>query len=131
MKKIGEIVQMFEEIEKQEGQFKVMSAARLYVRGIKFADTKKRLLITIAKKRTMFFRQKGFCSICDQPMQPSDIRFLQVDHHQPLSKGGENSFLNRGLVHAVCNRIKGSKDVIAMAKRTGETVKVQIERRNP
>jgi len=130
MKSISDIVRVLEEIEREEGRFKVVTAARQYARHRKFVDPKGRTYTTTAKKRSMFFRQGGVCPICNEFMKPTEMRLLEVNHHQPLSAGGENTDRNRSLVHASCNRKKGSKDVIDQSKESGETVKEQIERRD-
>lgn len=59
----------------------------------------------------VFTRDNGACGICKRAVEPEDK--WHIDHVLPLSKGGEHSYANTQLAHAVCNIAKGSKLVAA------------------
>jgi 5-methylcytosine-specific restriction endonuclease McrA len=48
----------------------------------------------------------GVCGICGEDVDPFDF---QVDHVVPLSRGGENSYANTQVAHALCNQRKGPR----------------------
>ena len=51
-------------------------------------------------------RDKGVCHICEETVEFGDHHF---DHVIPLSEGGEHSFDNVKVAHALCNLRKGPK----------------------
>jgi 5-methylcytosine-specific restriction endonuclease McrA len=59
-------------------------------------------------------RDRWVCQICLLPIPPSaemgNLRYGNVDHIVPSSKGGPADDSNFQAAHAVCNSIKGDKD---------------------
>jgi 5-methylcytosine-specific restriction endonuclease McrA len=58
-------------------------------------------------------RDNGCCGICFQQIDPSllwpDKMSKTLDHIVPLSKGGEHSYANAQIAHAVCNSRKNDR----------------------
>jgi len=48
----------------------------------------------------------GVCRICGRDLNPLDF---EVDHIEPLSRGGDHSYENCAPVHRGCNARKGDK----------------------
>jgi RNA-directed DNA polymerase len=72
-------------------------------------------------------RQDGKCRFCDSSFKTGDL--MEVDHKEPLSKGGKNTYDNLQLLHRHCHDKKTAQDVFGTirAKReikpTAETPK--------
>lgn len=45
------------------------------------------------------------CYICGEPFEK--MKDITLDHHVPVSKGGDNSLTNLRLAHSNCNQLKG------------------------
>lgn len=58
-------------------------------------------------------RDRGVCGICHEPVDQSlawpDKWSKTCDHIVPLAKGGEHSYANAQLAHAVCNSRKNDR----------------------
>lgn len=66
-------------------------------------------------KETLFQLQRGRCAICTEKLNAD----CHLDHIQPLSKGGENTFLNVQLLCQPCNLAKNSKHPIDFMQSRG------------
>ena len=55
-------------------------------------------------RNEVFRRWKGRCGICGELVDPDSFA---TDHIRPLSAGGEHSYANVQLAHAICNQRKG------------------------
>lgn len=66
-------------------------------------------------RRRLFVDQKGVCALCRQSLDwyrvLGETDYAHMDHIHPYSKGGRTVFSNAQLVHAICNRSKGNKQV--------------------
>lgn len=60
-------------------------------------------------KRALFNQQAGICPCCFQKIGRLDE--AQVDHMQPLSKGGADVLGNLALTHSRCNKDKHNKSI--------------------
>ena len=78
--------------------------------GQSFTATNKRVAFTAAERETIKShlgkKQKGKCAGCGRKI-PADLQ--EIDHIQPVSKGGGNELRNLQLLCATCNRRKGAK----------------------
>ena len=63
---------------------------------------------------TLWNRQGRVCCVCNLLLDLSDTGHngLHIDHITPLSKSGDSSIENLQLLHADCNRRKGSNLVV-------------------
>lgn len=59
----------------------------------------------------LILRQKGTCLFCKQKFSSQDV--LEVDHVQPLSKGGKDNYNNLQLLHRECHVKKTKLDLAA------------------
>jgi 5-methylcytosine-specific restriction endonuclease McrA len=48
----------------------------------------------------LYERDNGICGICNEPVDKNDF---QIDHVIPLCQGGEHSYANTQVAHAICN----------------------------
>lgn len=69
--------------------------------------------------RPILFKRDGWtCQLCGDPVDPSlkypDLMAATVDHIVPLSRGGEHSYANTQLAHALCNSLKGDHETGSM-----------------
>jgi 5-methylcytosine-specific restriction endonuclease McrA len=48
----------------------------------------------------------GVCGICGRDVDPGNF---QIDHIEPVSRGGEHSYLNTQPAHPKCNMAKGNR----------------------
>jgi 5-methylcytosine-specific restriction endonuclease McrA len=55
----------------------------------------------------VFQRDRGICALCSKPVDPA-ARW-DIDHIEPVSKGGAHSYDNVQLAHKFCNQSKGNK----------------------
>ena len=55
-------------------------------------------------KQSMFRAQRGRCNYCGRTHR---IRYLEIDHKQPVSRGGSNATDNLQLLCTPCNMRKG------------------------
>lgn len=76
-----------------------IGTARAHVRGILTTSKRKGWLKTRIKM------QKGRCALCGEVMHDD----ATIDHHVPLSRGGEDCFDNTQATHRRCNQIKGDR----------------------
>ncbi|WP_293142447.1 group II intron reverse transcriptase/maturase [Okeania sp. SIO3I5] len=53
---------------------------------------------------TLLKRQKNKCAFCGLTFSPSDL--MEVDHIKPRSKGGDNTYRNKQLLHRHCHDSK-------------------------
>ncbi len=63
--------------------------------------TKKKTL-----KKVLYSDQSGICNLCDEYV---NIKFMEIDHITPVSKGGHDYDDNKQLLCGHCNKIKGNK----------------------
>ncbi|NEQ72285.1 MAG: group II intron reverse transcriptase/maturase [Okeania sp. SIO2C9] len=57
---------------------------------------------------TLLKRQKNKCAFCGLTFSPSDL--MEVDHIKPRSKGGDNTYENKQLLHRHCHDTKTALD---------------------
>ncbi len=57
---------------------------------------------------TLLKRQKNKCAFCGLTFSPTDL--MEVDHIKPRSKGGDNSYKNKQLLHRHCHDSKTASD---------------------
>ncbi|NEO54768.1 MAG: group II intron reverse transcriptase/maturase [Okeania sp. SIO3B5] len=57
---------------------------------------------------TLLKRQKNKCASCGLTFRPNDL--IEVDHIKPKSKGGDNTYKNKQLLHRHCHDIKTAID---------------------
>lgn len=62
----------------------------------------------------LFERDNWTCQLCGDPVDP-DLKYpdpmcASVDHIVPLCAGGEHSYANTQLAHALCNSLKGDRE---------------------
>ncbi len=70
---------------------------------------------TMADVLDLFRRQRGRCAGCRASIKPG----YEIDHIQPLVKGGHNAISNIQLLCRPCNRQKQAQDPIDWAQKTG------------
>ncbi len=61
---------------------------------------------------TLLKQQKGKCAHCGLTFRPTDL--IEVDHIVPWSKGGDNTYKNKQLLHRHCHDSKTAKDLKAV-----------------
>jgi 5-methylcytosine-specific restriction endonuclease McrA len=64
---------------------------------------KKAQFIESVDPNIVYARDGGICKLC---MKKINNELWEVDHIIPLSRGGEHSYVNAQLAHAICNRKK-------------------------
>lgn len=87
---------------------------------------KQEAFVEEVRRPTLFERDNWTCQLCGDPVDP-DLRYpdpmvASVDHIVPLSQGGEHSYRNTQLAHALCNSLKGDREAGSMmfaASRAG------------
>ncbi|WP_293117871.1 group II intron reverse transcriptase/maturase [Okeania sp. SIO1I7] len=57
---------------------------------------------------TLLKRQKNKCASCGLTFRPNDL--IEVDHIKPKSKGGDNTYKNKQLLHRHCHDSKTASD---------------------
>ena len=57
---------------------------------------------------TLLQRQQNKCAFCGLTFRPTDLR--SVDHIEPRSKGGDNTYKNKQLLHRHCHDTKTALD---------------------
>ncbi|MGK7921302.1 MAG: group II intron reverse transcriptase/maturase [Trichodesmium sp.] len=57
---------------------------------------------------TLLKRQKNKCAFCGPTFSPTDL--MEVDHIKPRSKGGDNTYKNKQLLHRHCHDTKTALD---------------------
>ena len=60
------------------------------------------------KLATLLKRQQGKCNHCGLPFKPGDL--IEIDHIEPKSKGGKNSYANLQALHKHCHDTKTTTD---------------------
>ena len=63
-----------------------------------------RIVFSRSVKNQLFMAQKGKCSYCGRTHR---LRYLEIDHKHPLSRGGGNETYNLQLLCTPCNMRKG------------------------
>jgi RNA-directed DNA polymerase len=58
---------------------------------------------------TLLKRQKNKCAFCGLHFRPTDL--IEVDHIVPKSKGGNNTYKNKQLLHRHCHDVKTANDL--------------------
>ena len=61
---------------------------------------------------TLLKQQKGKCAYCGLTFRPTDL--IEVDHIAPRSKGGNNTYVNKQLLHRHCHDVKTANDLKAV-----------------
>jgi len=59
-------------------------------------------------------RQKGKCPHCESSFKTGDL--MEVDHKEPLSKGGKNTYDNLQLLHRHCHDKKTAQDAVGTTR---------------
>ena len=72
----------------------------------KYGNNERRIVLSETEKNNLIEKQKNKCPICGDALFIGDE--IEVDHINPLSIGGRDSFLNLQVVHKDCNRKKGA-----------------------
>ncbi|MGD1717090.1 group II intron reverse transcriptase [Dapis sp. BLCC M172] len=57
---------------------------------------------------TLLRRQKNKCAFCGLTFSPTDL--MEIDHIKPRSKGGDNTYKNKQLLHRHCHDSKTALD---------------------
>ncbi|NEQ36740.1 MAG: group II intron reverse transcriptase/maturase [Okeania sp. SIO3I5] len=57
---------------------------------------------------TLLKQQEGKCAYCGHYFRPTDL--MEVDHIKPRSKGGDNTYKNKQLLHRHCHDSKTASD---------------------
>lgn len=75
---------------------------------------KKAAFVEEVWRPVLFKRDNWICQLCGDPVDPNlkypDPMCASVDHIVPLSAGGEHSYANTQLAHALCNSLKGDRE---------------------
>jgi RNA-directed DNA polymerase len=81
--------------------------------------------VTTSKtKSTLLTKQKGYCPICDMPLQNEED--LNIHHIYPINRGGTNRIDNLLLLHKVCHvQLEYSRDKNLQATFAKESLKVK------
>ena len=62
---------------------------------------------------TVWERDNGICGICGKPVDPTlpwpEKFSMTLDHVVPLARGGEHSYANAQIAHAICNSRKNDR----------------------
>jgi RNA-directed DNA polymerase len=61
---------------------------------------------------TLLKQHKGKCAHCGLTFRPTDL--IEVDHIVPRSKGGDNTYKNKQVLHRHCHDSKTAKDLKAV-----------------
>lgn len=83
---------------------------------------------TDIQRKEVFARAKGLCEYCLSPEKYSNSTF-EVEHIQPVSKGGETILPNLALACSGCNKFKSHRTE-AFDIKTGKTAGLYNPRRN-
>lgn len=66
------------------------------------------------RRPKVYARDLWICQLCGDPVDPSakypNVMCASLDHIVPLAKGGEHSYENTQLAHALCNSLKGDRE---------------------
>ena len=65
---------------------------------------RRRVIFPRSVKNQLFMAQKGRCSYCGRTHR---MRYLEIDHKYPFSRGGGNEISNLQLLCIRCNKRKG------------------------
>jgi 5-methylcytosine-specific restriction endonuclease McrA len=57
-------------------------------------------------KSRVFAKSNNICYLCGLFLSPFDFN---IDHVNPISKGGKNTLKNMKATHKKCNELKGNK----------------------
>ena len=60
--------------------------------------------------RDCVVRQEGHCAICER-LLPGDLSGVHVDHKRPLADSGTSGADNLQAAHAICNLVKGAREL--------------------
>ncbi|OMI30766.1 hypothetical protein BTA31_01545, partial [Bacillus haynesii] len=71
----------------------------------KFEIDDRKIKLTLDEKKNLLNKQNNCCPICLADLFINDE--IEVDHINPLAKGGKDKFLNLQITHKGCNRKKG------------------------
>jgi 5-methylcytosine-specific restriction endonuclease McrA len=56
------------------------------------------------------WRRQGYkCALCDEPVPPSQIHSLTLDHKRPRAHGGSDGVFNLQAAHYKCNHDKADR----------------------
>ena len=64
----------------------------------------RRIVLPRSLKNQLFMAQRGRCSYCGRVHR---LRYLEIDHKHPVSRGGGNDIANLQLLCTSCNMRKG------------------------
>lgn len=83
-----------------------------------------------ARVALLLKKQSGKCLYCDSSFKVGDL--MEVDHIEPLSKGGKNTYNNLQLLHRHCHDKKTAQDAVGTtrAKRGIKTTAKTPKRKN-
>ena len=75
------------------------------------------------RMRARFKAAGAACHICGRPidydLKSPDPMSFEVDHLQPIAKGGTDTIDNAGASHRTCNSKKRARDYAPIIRRSG------------
>jgi 5-methylcytosine-specific restriction endonuclease McrA len=90
-------------IDKNRERYQAMK--NVHTRNYFAKKRKSKGMHTIEDVRKLYDEQQGRCKVCEADI----LEGYEVDHIQPISKGGDNTVNNLQLLCRFCNRSKGNK----------------------
>lgn len=107
IQKIYEKLNQVDETENEDIYFEILSNLR-----DKYDLDKRKVILNDDEKKQLLKNQNNICPICSLSLFYGEN--IDVDHIKPISKGGKDDITNLQMVHANCNKRKGSKIIIPL-----------------
>ncbi|MBU0962714.1 MAG: DUF262 domain-containing protein [Nanoarchaeota archaeon] len=123
IQKIYEKLNQVKETENEDIYFEILSNLR-----DKYDLDKRKVILNDDEKKQLLKNQNNICPICSLSLFYGEN--IEVDHIKPISKGGRDDIINLQMVHADCNKRKGSKIIIPLVSEDNnfEDVKSYLQR---
>jgi hypothetical protein len=123
IQKIYSKLNQVDETENEEVYFEILSNLI-----DKYNIDKRKIVLDEEDKKELLRNQNNLCPICSKPIFYGEN--IEVDHATPISKGGKDDLSNMQIVHADCNKKKGSKIIIPLLKKSeaSEDILTYLER---
>ncbi|MCX6707779.1 MAG: DUF262 domain-containing protein, partial [Candidatus Woesearchaeota archaeon] len=102
IQKMYEKINNVQETENEDIYFEMLSSLR-----DKYDLDKRKVILNDDAKKQLLENQNNICPICASSLFLGEN--IEVDHIKPISKGGKDDISNLQMVHADCNKRKGSK----------------------